>query len=109
MPRHLDQILDVDRTAVDGQHVDGGYPCAAWSVNRPMERESSRRRWPAAAITLAAIAITALGVGAGAARSSADAASTAAELAASGRFGQAIALDDAIATRTGPIYLLDRT
>ncbi|TME45505.1 MAG: hypothetical protein E6I55_09585 [Chloroflexi bacterium] len=74
-----------------------------------MERESSRRRWPAAAITLAAIATTALGVGEGAARSTADAVSTAADLASSGRFGQAIAMDDAIATRTGPIYVLDRS
>ena len=68
-----------------------------------------RRRWPAVAIGLAAVVLTAFGIGAGAARSTADAASTAAALASSGHFGAAIAVDDAIATRTGPVYILDRS
>jgi hypothetical protein len=74
-----------------------------------MERESPRRRrWPPAAIALVVVALAALGIGAGAARSTADAAATAAELASSGRFAVAIAMDDAIATRTGLLYILDR-
>lgn len=75
-----------------------------------MERESPRRRrWPALAISLAAIALAALGVGGGASSSTADAAAKTADLASNGRYGQAIAIDNAIATRTGPMYVLDRT
>jgi len=48
-----------------------------------------------------------LGVALGAAGASSAAASTAAQLAASGDFGRAIAIDEQIAGRTGPLYFFD--
>jgi len=48
-----------------------------------------------------------LGVAVGAAGASSAAASTAAQLAASGDFGRAIAIDEQISERSGPLYFFD--
>lgn len=71
-------------------------------------RARTRRRWPIAAFAVGIVAVVVLAVGGGAARATADAAATAADLAAHGQYGTSIAMDNAIARRTGPLYLLDR-
>ncbi len=48
-----------------------------------------------------------IGVAVGAAGATAGAASAAAQLASEGRYANAIAVDDAIATRAGPLFLID--
>ena len=66
------------------------------------------RRWPIAALALAATGLVLLSVAGGAARSTADAATGAAGLAERGRYGASIAVDNVIAKRDGPLFLLDR-
>lgn len=68
----------------------------------------TRRRWPIAALAAGLAAVVVLAVGGGAARATAVAAATAADLAAHGQFASSIAVDRAIAGRTGPLFLLDR-
>ena len=65
------------------------------------------RRWPLAVLVIGGLLMGTVGVVGGAAISTAAAASTASQLAATGDYARAIALDDEIATRTGPQYLLD--
>ena len=67
------------------------------------------RRGPLAALVATVLLAVFAGVAAGAARATADAASTAASLTAAGHYAAAIALDEEIAKRTGPLFLLDRT
>jgi hypothetical protein len=59
-------------------------------------------------LVLGAAFLALLAVAGGAARSTADVASAAAQMSAAGRFPEAIALDHVIAGRTGLLYLLDR-
>jgi hypothetical protein len=67
-----------------------------------------RRRRSIVTLALATLVVVALGIGGGAARSTADATAAAKQLDASSRYASAIAVDDAIATRTGPMYVLAR-
>src|SRR3984957_1122581 len=66
-----------------------------------------RRRWPVASLVIVALLLAMGGVALGAASSTASAASTAAQLEASGNFAQSIAVDEVIEGRTGPLFILD--
>lgn len=66
-----------------------------------------RRRWPIVALVIGGTVTAALGVVVGAATGTAAAASTASTLASHGYYANAIAIDEAIATRTGPLYVFD--
>ena len=66
-----------------------------------------RRRWPLAALVVAALVMALAGVAAGASGATSAAASSAARLVASGDFGRALALDEEISERTGPLYAFD--
>ncbi len=66
-----------------------------------------RRRWPVASLVIAALLLAMAGVALGAAGSTASAASTAAQLEAAGDFAAAIAVDEVIEGRTGPLFILD--
>ncbi|MFN2582747.1 MAG: carboxypeptidase-like regulatory domain-containing protein [Candidatus Dormibacteria bacterium] len=59
-------------------------------------------------LAVVAVAVVVVAVSLGAAHATADAASTAARLAADGQYAASIALDTTISTRTGPLYVLDR-
>jgi hypothetical protein len=74
-----------------------------WTLDRPR-----RRRWPYLLGVLAAVAVVLLGVAGGAAKSTSDASSQAAQLRARGEFDQAITLYLQIAKRTGPLYTFAR-
>jgi tetratricopeptide (TPR) repeat protein len=65
------------------------------------------RRWPKAGLAIGAILTAAIGVVVGAATSTATAAGAAATLAAHGYYASAIAIDEAISVRTGPVFVLD--
>ena len=67
-----------------------------------------RRRWPVVLIAIGAIGLALWGAAGGAARATADAAAEAARLASQGQFGASIALENQIATRTGPLYVMDQ-
>ena len=66
------------------------------------------RRWPVALLVLGGAALVVLSVAGGAARSTADATSSAVQFLANGRYASAIAVDRVVAQRTSPLYLLDR-
>jgi len=66
-----------------------------------------RRRWPFVLMALGAIGLALSGAAGGAARATADAAAQAARLASEGQFGASIALENQIATRTGPLFVMD--
>lgn len=74
-----------------------------------MGREPRRHRGPVVTLSLGAVVAVGLGIGGGAARSTADATAAAAELDGDARYANAIAVDDAIATRTSPLYVLARS
>jgi hypothetical protein len=65
------------------------------------------RRWPIVALVIAGIVTAASGIVVGTAAGTAMAASTASTLAAHGLYASAIAVDEVIATRTGPLYVID--
>jgi tetratricopeptide (TPR) repeat protein len=65
------------------------------------------RRWPIVLLVIGDIVTAAIGVALGAATGIAAAASTASTLAAHGSYANAVAIDEEIASRTGPLYLLD--
>jgi tetratricopeptide (TPR) repeat protein len=65
------------------------------------------RRWPIALLVVAGMITAIAGVTVGAATGTAAAASTASTLANSGAYARAIAIDEAISTRSGPLYVLD--
>jgi hypothetical protein len=67
----------------------------------------SGRRWPISLLVIAAIVTAAIGVGLGSAAGTAGAASTASRLAAEGAYAKAVAVDEAIAGRSGPLFLVD--
>jgi hypothetical protein len=73
----------------------------------PEANASPPRRWPIVALVVAAIVTGAAGATVGMATGTATAASTAATLTAHGFYAQAIAIDDEIAARTGPLYVVD--
>jgi tetratricopeptide (TPR) repeat protein len=60
-------------------------------------------------VCLAVLALGFLGAALGAARATSDASSQAASLSAAGNYGAAIALENAIASRSGPLYFFDRS
>ena len=66
------------------------------------------RRWPIGAIACLLVLVVLLAITLGAARSTADAASTAAQLATQRQYGSAVAMYRAIAQRTGPLFLFDQ-
>jgi tetratricopeptide (TPR) repeat protein len=68
---------------------------------------AARRRWPVASLVIAVLLVAMGGVALGAAGSTASAASKAAQLEAAGHFAAAIALDQVIEGRTGPLFILD--
>ena len=65
------------------------------------------RRWPIVLLVIAGMVTAVAGVAVGAATGTASAASTASTLAAGGDYARAISIDEAISTRSGPLYLLD--
>ena len=65
------------------------------------------RRWPVVLLVIGGLLAAASGVVIGAATGTATAAAVASTLAAHGQYARAIAIDEAIAVRTGPFYLLD--
>ena len=65
------------------------------------------RRWPVVLLVIACLVTAVAGVAVGAATGTSAAASTASTLAAAGDYARAIAIDEAISTRSGPFYLLD--
>jgi tetratricopeptide (TPR) repeat protein len=65
------------------------------------------RRWPLVLLVIGGLVMSTIGVVGGAAVSTAGAVATASHLAATGDYANAIALDEEVATRTGPLYLLD--
>ena len=68
-----------------------------------------RRRWPVVLMLLGAIGLALAGAAGGAARATSDATAEATRLAAKGEFGASIALENQIATRTGPLFVMDRS
>jgi hypothetical protein len=68
---------------------------------------SSARRWPISLLVIGAIVTAAIGVGLGSATGTEAAATTASRLAADGQYANAVAIDEAIAGRTGPLFLID--
>lgn len=79
-------------------------------ISREVYREErARRRWPVVAFGCILVLVLLLALAFGAARGTADAASTAHDLAASGRYAAAVAMYRALEVRTGPIYLLDQS
>lgn len=76
-------------------------------MNPPRAR--TQRRWPIAAFAAGIAVVVVLAVGGGAAHATADAASSAAGLAAHGEYATSIAVDNAIARRTGPLYVFDQS
>jgi hypothetical protein len=76
-----------------------------------LERQESLtrhvRRWPWVLLVLGCIVTAVVGVGLGAASGTEASASSAATLAAQGSYAGAIAIDEQIATRTGPLYVMD--
>ena len=69
---------------------------------------SRRRRWPVVALAVVGAALAAISVAGGAARATSDAATGAAALLQRGQFGASIAVDNVIAKRDSPLYMLDR-
>ena len=69
----------------------------------------SARRWPLAVLSVLVAVVALIAVAGGAARATSDAAATAAQLAHHKQYGTAVAMYHAIATRTGPLFLFDRT
>jgi tetratricopeptide (TPR) repeat protein len=65
------------------------------------------RRWPLVLLVIGGLLMGTIGVVGGAAISTSGAVSSAAQLAAAGDYARAIALDEEIATRTGPLYVLN--
>jgi tetratricopeptide (TPR) repeat protein len=65
------------------------------------------RRWPIVTLVIAGIVTAAAGATVGMATGTETAASTAATLTAQGLYAEAIAIDDEIAARTGPLYMVD--
>jgi tetratricopeptide (TPR) repeat protein len=65
------------------------------------------RRWPVASLVIAVLVVAMAGVAFGAAGSTASAASQAAQFEAAGNFAAAIAVDQVIKGRTGPLFILD--
>ncbi len=65
------------------------------------------RHWPIVLLVIAGMVTAVAGVTVGAATGTAAAASTAATLAAGGDYARAIAIDEAISIRSGPLYVLD--
>ena len=72
-------------------------------------RARTRRRWPIATLAAGLAVVVILAVAGGAARATADAAGTAADMAARGQYAASIAVDRQIAGRTGPLFLMDRS
>ncbi|MBV8302322.1 MAG: hypothetical protein JOY68_10415, partial [Candidatus Dormibacteraeota bacterium] len=68
-----------------------------------------RRRWPALVLLVLAAGLALLGVAGGAAKATADAATSASRLSAQGAFAEAIDLDGAVARRSGPIFMFARS
>ncbi len=66
-----------------------------------------KRRWPVASLVIAVLLTAMAGVALGAASSTASAAATATQLEAAGDFAGAIAVDQVIEGRTGPLFILD--
>jgi tetratricopeptide (TPR) repeat protein len=66
-----------------------------------------RRRWPVASFVIAVLVVGMAGIALGAAGSTAAAASQAAQLEAAGEYPSAIAIDQVIEGRTGPLFILD--
>ena len=67
------------------------------------------RRWPFLLLALLSAAAAYLGVAGGASRATADAAASASRLTSAAQYSAAIALDAAIARRTGLLYIFDRS
>ena len=73
----------------------------------PSPEPALRRRWTVASLVIAVLLVAMVGVALGAAGSTASAASKAAQLEAAGDFATAIAIDQVIEGRTGPLFVLD--
>jgi tetratricopeptide (TPR) repeat protein len=81
----------------------------AWTAEQP-ERHldaASGRRWPVASLVIAILVVAMAGVGLGAAGATASAVSMATQLEATGHFAEAIAVDQVIKGRTGPLFILN--
>ena len=68
-----------------------------------------RRRWPAVIACIGAVAVGFLSAGLGAAGETRAAAQAARNAGAAGNFATAVAIDNALATRTGAVFALDRS
>ena len=80
----------------------------AWAPEPALTQASARdRRWPVVLLVIGGLLAASAGVAIGAATGTATAAAVASTLAANGQYARAIAIDEAIAVRTGPFYLLD--
>src|ERR1700730_2200643 len=71
--------------------------------------DGRRRRWPFALMALGAIGLALSGAAYGAGRAPSAAAAEPGRLAASGQYGASIALQNQIATRTGVLFVMDRS
>ena len=67
------------------------------------------RRWPVVTFGCIVVLVLVLALAFGAARGTADAASTAHDLAAGGRYAAAVAMYRSLEARTGPIYVFDQS
>ena len=65
------------------------------------------RRWPVVLLAVGCVLTAATGVTVGAATGTSASSSTASRLAADGLFAEAVAIDEAIAGRSGPLYSLN--
>jgi hypothetical protein len=73
----------------------------------PVAGPYPRRRWPIVLLVIAGIVTGAAGAAVGIASGTAAAASTAATLVTQGDYAESIAIDEEIAGRTGPFYVVD--
>lgn len=68
---------------------------------------AAARRWPIVLLVIAGLLAAAIGVTVGAATGTSVSASIASQLASDGYYANAVAVDEAIAQRSGPLFFLD--
>lgn len=86
----------------DAPALDGAVLAGAAPVQRA-------RRWPLVVLSGLLVLVVLIAAAGGSARSTSDATAAAAQLAHQKQYGTAVAMYRAIATRTGPLFLFDRS